>query len=317
MHDGSGTEPKSDLRQWLTSRHAFTRLTDDDYGRVVAWLQSGTDADLEGGPDEPFRRGGTPRREFHARLVAYVSNASDGREGWRPPTQRLQSHFFGERHGSRQDRHWSRGYDDPLVRSPGGHHFGELASGGPLDYNDDRYDAFKEHVIAVHARSAVDADGFSVSVDDDDGYPIAFDVFDPWDFWTRIPERPRLWELDADGYRQHLMRGSEIWGFVDSLLDVGVSEYAAWALCAYSRPDLVPMPDRVVAELLGLRADEDAKPYWWWALHTDPDLLRHLEELRDGSEVRYLSLLRSAEIVVLVRESDRRNHVGLMSDLSF
>lgn len=316
MVDGPAAGSKSELRQWLSSRHAVSNLSDGDRGRMRAWLQGSPDADLEGGPDAPFRPSGTPRREFHARFLTYVSDVTDGLTGWRPPSERLDSHFFDEQRGRRHDRNWSRGYDDPLVRSPGGHRFGLLPSGGPLDYGGNSDHVFREHLIAVNARSAVDADGFRLYIEDDGGETTNFYVLDLWDFEVQIEYSTSLWELDADSYRQNLMRGSVIWDYVDALLHAGVSEATAWALCAYSRPDLVPMPDRVVAELLGLRAEEDAKPYWWWALRTDRDLLSRIETLRDESGVKYLSLLRLAEILVLVRESDRRHHVATLTDLA-
>lgn len=314
------TEERSEggLREWLSSQQASSTLTDLQRRRAVAWIQASPDTDLEGAPDAPFRPLGTPRREFHARLLTHVSDVADGRPGWRPPSERLQSHFFGQQRDPKHPRNWTRGYDDPLVRSPGGHDFGYLPSGGPLDYNDDFLDVIKEHLIAVHARIVVDEDGFRVGVMDDD---VSFAIhealaFCPWELERQVSCRLRLWELDADSYRQNLMRGSVIWDSVDALLKAGVSEAAAWALCTYTRPDLVPMPDRVVAELLGLRADEDSKPYWWWALRTDPDLLSRLETLRVESGVEYLQLLRLAEILVLVRESDRRHHVATLTDLA-
>lgn len=312
--DRTEARAEEDLREWLSSKQASSTLNDVQRGRAAAWIRASPDADLNGGPDAPFRPTGTPRRELHARLLTYVSDVADGRPGWRPPSERLQSHFFGQQRDPKHPRNWTRGYDDPLVRSPGGHHFGELPSGGPVDYNDDLDAVFLEHMTAVHARAIVDEDGFRARVMDDDVSLAIHTAFSPRDFETQVP-RIDLWELDADGYRRHVMRGSVVWDHIDALMAAGVSEATAWALCAFSRPDLVPMPDRVVAERLGLRADEDAKPYWWWALRTDAELLSRLKALRGESGIQYLSLLRLAELLVLVRESDRQHFLADIDDV--
>ena len=280
-------------------------------------IDDGSDIDLEGGPDAPFRPGGTPRREFHARLMDALSDVTDGRPWWRAPEDRLMSHLFGEHRDRHHVRNWTRGYDDPLVRSSGGHHFGYTPTGGPVDYGEDYDHIFSEHLIAVDGRAVVDTDGFRIDVLDDEERRAIYMAFDPWDLEEHTPPHIRLWELDADSYRRHLLAGSVVRGHVDELLEGDIDETTAWALCAFSLPDLVPMPDRIVSGLLGLRADEDAKPYWWWALRTDPDAVRRLESLRDASGEKHLSLLRLAELLVLVRESDLRHTVPADLDVPF
>ncbi len=305
-------ENQSPFIMWLEWRRPLELLPRHFRARARAWSNASDSIPLRGGPDEPFDIGGTPRGVFHAHLRRYVADVSDGLPGWRSPARRVHAHLFGERQSLMHLRNWSRGYDDWFVRSPGAHHFGLLASGVPLDYADDPDEVFFEDAVAVTLRAGVDEDGFRIELTQDE----AAEIWHTTDIPSLIKDLPphalRLEDLDVAGYHDHLSHGSAVWRLVEfQMTHAKFSEATAWMLCARLRPRLVPSPDRIVGSMLGLRPDEDSRPYWWWSLRNDATLRARLEGIQvslavEDKSLSAMSTLRLAEIIVLRRESDRR-----------
>ncbi len=304
---------------WVEGHTDLESLPGRERRRAKAWVRAGHSIALNGVSNEPFRSGGTPRWTFHARLAQLVGETDDGLPGWRPPAERLHAHLFGERDSLLRTRNWSRGYDDRIVPSLGAHHYGEIEPGVPLDYGEDHYGAFVEEMIETRLRTAVDADGFVVDIPAGRLEEVYYQT-EVSDLMTEIPWGVALGDLDADGYHAHLSRGSAAFALVDRLMVAGFDEATGWAIGALVRPHLVPSPDRIVSTLLGLRVDEDSRPFWWWVLRNDARLGERLIELRSELRIKSdrreaLSVLRLAEILVLQRESDRRAAIALETTL--
>jgi hypothetical protein len=295
-----GLEPDQSVTPfwgWVENDAPIELLPTKDRLRAAAWLRASPYVTLAGDPDAPFHPGGTPRGVFHANLLRCAGTARDGLPGWRSPASRLHAHLFA-RDGVLHPRNWSRGHDEELVRPDG---------------------TPEKDAAAIRLRAAVDEDGFRIDIGDDEFTDLLRRV-GARRLIAAIPHDVRLEDLDADGYHAQLSGRSPAATLVDRLMVVGLDEATAWAICARVRPHLFPSPDRVVGTLLGLRADEDSRPYWWWSLRTDGELRATLASLRAGSQLdarrsESLTTLRLAEILVLQRESDRRLAIGSAATL--
>jgi hypothetical protein len=249
-------------------------------------------------PSAPLTLGGTPPGVLHARLWTFVSGVSDGRPGWRHPTDRLRAHLEGEHDAWITSTNWTRAYDDhayPRAGSPP----------PPFDVGEpDVLAAFDRTATEVATRRAIDESGDLIRITPQQ-IEDCINAADVWDLIDRIPSGPRLQDIRPDESAKHFGPGSPVGELVRTLIDAGVSERAAWHLCARVRPHLVPVPDRFVEHHLGVPPHEHALPLWTWALHHDRRLVEALENIR-APHAKRLSILRVAEILVIQRETDLR-----------
>lgn len=77
----------------------------------------------------------------------------------------------------------------------------------------------------------------------------------------------------------------------------GIPPVAVYKLLARKRLGLFPIRDSVVSKAVRQTADPWWRP-WWEALAGDPEIVAHLDRIRQVSGAGHLSLLRVADIVV-------------------
>ena len=222
--------------------------------------------DLEGRPDEPFEYGGTPRGVLHDHLARLVEDALRGTR-W---TRMTDEEWFERcRRVAQFDREQPPGCFDVM------------------------------DVICTNERHALRSDGdvARVSGRQEDALHADDDLFD---LLAEIPADTDLHELDADGFRTSLGSRSAFSRLIDRLRRHGIDRSTAVVLLARARPRLVPVDDRLIGTILGLRLEEEPLRYWWWALRHDGQLVAALRRLGTASEqLAGRSLLRVAEAVVL------------------
>ena len=120
---------------------------------------------------------------------------------------------------------------------------------------------------------------------------------------TRLPVHAKLHELAEDEANALLLaHDSPAWTLWEELLealkadDPDKKRVAVSKLLARKRPNLLPIRDNSVLELLG--SPEDWWSSWWSALHGNPAIVARLKELRKAADAPHLSLLRVADIVL-------------------
>jgi len=79
--------------------------------------------------------------------------------------------------------------------------------------------------------------------------------------------------------------------------EASIPRVATYKLLARKRLSLMPIRDTVVERALGQTKGEWWQP-WWEALTTNPELVSRLDQIRQKSSTRHLSLLRIADIVL-------------------
>jgi hypothetical protein len=118
-----------------------------------------------------------------------------------------------------------------------------------------------------------------------------------------LPADLELHTLDSDRYQSLLgdddAPAMRLWRLLRT--ELNVPRTAAYKLLARKRPHLLPIRDSVLASALG-----DPPNWWgsWWdSLHSNPDIVAHLQAQRIESSAPWLSLLRIADIAIWMRQS--------------
>ena len=91
---------------------------------------------------------------------------------------------------------------------------------------------------------------------------------------------------------------------------IGFPRVATHKLLARKRPRLLPIRDTVVEGVLGMTKSQLWWRPWWEAVSGDEEIIKRLGDVRHLAGVRYLSLLRVADIVLWMNGVSKEKQPG-------
>ena len=118
------------------------------------------------------------------------------------------------------------------------------------------------------------------------------------DLLGRLPADRELHTLGESEFERWLgadSPGDELYWLLRQ--QAAIPRVAVYKLLARKRLTLLPIRDTVVEKALGQTAAPWWRP-WWETLAGDPDIVAHLDRIRQASGAGHLSLLRVADIVI-------------------